>query len=67
MIYTKGIWRLPVLTHESASAIHHNTYVAGITADTSGISADNPYRALLELAMGIESVRESTNPEDMMK
>eukprot|EP00961_Rhodomonas_salina_P239438 3234806-Rhodomonas_salina.1 len=67
MIYTKGIWRLPVLTHEKAAALHHDygTYRAGITAENSSVPASNQYRVLLDLANEIEPVRESQQPEDM--
>eukprot|EP00961_Rhodomonas_salina_P249976 3378747-Rhodomonas_salina.1 len=65
MIYTKGIWRLPVLTREKAAATHHGTYIAGLTAETSGISYENPYRVLLDLANKVEPIRELTQPTDM--
>eukprot|EP00961_Rhodomonas_salina_P048081 645573-Rhodomonas_salina.1 len=67
MIYHGYIWRLPVLTKETASALHHHTYVASIRADSSWILTENPYRALLELANKVELVRASTNPVDMEK
>eukprot|EP00961_Rhodomonas_salina_P099900 1343561-Rhodomonas_salina.1 len=69
MIYHQGIWRLPVLTKETASALHHHTYVTSIRAEGSWISAENPYRlgTLLELANEVEPVRASTNPVDMEK
>eukprot|EP00961_Rhodomonas_salina_P020492 275837-Rhodomonas_salina.1 len=65
MIYTKGIWRLPVLTHEKAATLHYGTYRAGITAENSGVPASNLYRVLLDLANEIEPVRQSQQPEDM--
>eukprot|EP00961_Rhodomonas_salina_P163206 2198142-Rhodomonas_salina.1 len=65
MIYTKEIWRLPVLTHEKVATLHYGTYRAGITAENSGVPASIPYRVLLDLANEIELVRESQQPEDM--
>eukprot|EP00961_Rhodomonas_salina_P225640 3050789-Rhodomonas_salina.1 len=65
MIYHHGIWRLPVLTKEKASALHHNTYVAGINAEMSCIPLSNPYWVIFDLATNIEPVRESTIPKDM--
>eukprot|EP00961_Rhodomonas_salina_P021308 286520-Rhodomonas_salina.1 len=65
MIYTKGIWLLPVLTHEKAVTHHYGTYRAGITAENSCVPASNPYRVLLDLANEIEPVRESQQQEDM--
>eukprot|EP00961_Rhodomonas_salina_P039665 532793-Rhodomonas_salina.1 len=67
MIYHLGIWRLPALTKETASALHHHTYVASIRVESSWISAENPYRTLLELVNKVEPVRASTNPVDMEK
>eukprot|EP00961_Rhodomonas_salina_P209272 2824801-Rhodomonas_salina.1 len=65
MIYVKGIWCLPVLTQEKAVALHHGTYITGLTVENSGVSAQNPYRVLLELANAIEPLRESKQPVDM--
>eukprot|EP00961_Rhodomonas_salina_P264152 3569943-Rhodomonas_salina.1 len=65
MIYVKGIWGLPVLTREKAVALHHGTYIAGLTVENSCVSAQNPYQALLELANEIELLRESKQPADM--
>eukprot|EP00961_Rhodomonas_salina_P245022 3311098-Rhodomonas_salina.1 len=67
MIYTKGIWLLPVLTREKAAAMHHGTYLSALSAEMSGISDTNQHRVLLDpsLANDIEPVRESTQPTDM--
>eukprot|EP00961_Rhodomonas_salina_P233664 3157842-Rhodomonas_salina.1 len=65
MIYVKGIWRLPVLTREKAVALHHGTYIAGLTVENSCVSAQNQYWALLELANEIEQLRVSKQPADI--
>eukprot|EP00961_Rhodomonas_salina_P294037 3934220-Rhodomonas_salina.2 len=50
MIFNKGIWRLPTLTHQKATDLHHHKYVSNLKGSRTRVADTNPYSTLLELA-----------------
>eukprot|EP00961_Rhodomonas_salina_P062348 836867-Rhodomonas_salina.1 len=65
MIFNKGIWRLPTLTRQKASDLHHHKYVSSLKGSSTRVADTNPYCALLELAYETEPDSQSTDPVDI--
>eukprot|EP00961_Rhodomonas_salina_P222027 3002560-Rhodomonas_salina.1 len=65
MIFNKGIWRLPTLTHQKAADLHHHKYVSSLKGSRTCVADTNPYSVLLELAYETEPDHQSTDPVDI--
>jgi len=65
MVFDNNVWRLPTMTLMKAAQLNTVHHIQNVTADTAGVSEDNPYSVLLDKAIEVEPFRESLVPDDL--